>query len=177
MQTTTTSSHAGQMLSVPLSRVEFESLTRDLLTRTRLTTQQLMRQTAIDWTGVDRILMVGGSSHMPMTARMLEELSGKAPDRSLAVSEVVAHGAAIHAGIVGARSLEEGLELDDEVREILGQVIEINVNSHSLGIEVKRHEERINDILIPKNTQLTAAGHRVYPTDARNHHTWSVRIS
>src|SRR5205823_2071494 len=69
IQTTITSSHAGQMLSVPLSRVEFESLTRDLLTRTRLTTQMLLRQAAIDWAGVDRILMVGGSSHMPMTGR------------------------------------------------------------------------------------------------------------
>ena len=175
-QTTITSSHAGQMLSVPLSRLEFESLTRDLLTRTRLTTQELMRQTAIDWTGVDRILMVGGSSHMPMTARMLEELSGKAPDRSLAVSEVVAHGAAIHAGIVGSRSLEEGLELEDHVREMLGQVIEINVNSHSLGIEVKRHEERMNDILIPKNTQLPAAGSRVYRTVAANQQRVRVRV-
>jgi molecular chaperone DnaK len=175
-QTTITCSHAGQMMSVPLSRVEFESLTRDLLTRTHLTTQILLRQAGIDWAQVDRILMVGGSSHMPMTGRMLEELSGKTPDRSLAVSEVVAHGAAIHAGIVAARSQEEGLELEDEVRQTLGQVIEINVNSHSLGIEIKRHEERINDILIPKNTQLPAAGSRVYRTVAANQQRVRVNV-
>jgi len=175
-QTTITCSHAGQMMSVPLSRVEFESLTRDLLTRTHLTTQILLRQAGIDWTQVDRILMVGGSSHMPMTGRMLEELSGKTPDRSLAVSEVVAHGAAIHAGIVAARSQEEGLELEDEVRQTLGQVIEINVNSHSLGIEIKRQEERINDILIPKNTQLPAAGSRVYRTVAASQQRVRVNV-
>jgi molecular chaperone DnaK len=175
-QTTITCSHAGQMVSVPLSRVEFESLTRDLLTRTRLTTQQLLREAATEWTGVDRLLMVGGSSHMPMTGRMLEELSGKAPDRSLAVSEVVAHGAAIHAGIVAARGQEEGLELEDQARDLLGQVIEINVNSHGLGIEIKRDQERINDILIPKNTQLPAAGSRVYRTIAANQERVRVRV-
>jgi molecular chaperone DnaK len=164
------------MVSVPLSRVEFESLTRDLLTRTRLTTQQLLREAATEWTGVDRLLMVGGSSHMPMTGRMLEELSGKAPDRSLAVSEVVAHGAAIHAGIVAARGQEEGLELEDQARDLLGQVIEINVNSHGLGIEIKRDQERINDILIPKNTQLPAAGSRVYRTIAANQERVRVRV-
>ena len=113
---------------------------------------------------------------MPMTGRMLEELSGKAPDRSLAVSEVVAHGAALHAGIVAARGLEEGLELEEEVRQTLGQVIEINVNSHGLGIEIKRHEERINDILIPKNTQLPAAGSRVYRTVAANQQRVRVNV-
>jgi molecular chaperone DnaK len=175
-QTTITCSHAGKMLTVPLSRAEVESLTRDLLTRTRLTTQQLLQQANIGWDAIERILMVGGSSHMPMTGRMLEELSGKAPDHSLAVSEVVARGAAIHAGILAARGQEEGLELADDVRELLGDVIEINVNSHSLGIEVKHHEERINDKLIVKNTQLPASGSRVYRTVAANQQRVRVRV-
>src|SRR5262249_45730024 len=105
-QTTITCSHAGKMLTIPLTRPEFESMTRDLLTRTRLTTQQLLKEAKLDWSHVDRVLMVGGSSHMPMTGHMLEEISGRATDRSLAVSEVVARGAALHAGIVAARSPE-----------------------------------------------------------------------
>ena len=52
---------------------------------------------------MDRLLLVGGSTHMPMTAHMLQEISGKVPDNSQAVSEVVARGASIHAGIVAAR--------------------------------------------------------------------------
>ena len=47
---------------------------------------------------------------MPMTGQMLEELSGKIPDNSLAVSEVVARGAALHAGITAAQ-LREVVEL------------------------------------------------------------------
>jgi molecular chaperone DnaK len=111
-----------------------------------------------------------------MTGHMLEEISGRAPDRSLAVSEVVARGAALHAGIVAARDPEEGLEMDDNVLKTLGQVIEINVNSHSLGIEVKHNEERLNDVLIGKNTQLPASGSRVYRTVAANQERVRVRV-
>jgi molecular chaperone DnaK len=176
MQATITCSYAGRMLTVPLTRDDFESLTRDLLTRTRLTTLQLLRMAAIPWQDVDRILMVGGSTHMPMTGQMLYEISGKAPDHSLAVSEVVARGAALHAGILAARNQDVDLEMDEEVLQTLGQVIEINVNSHSLGIEVKQQKERLNDVLISKNTQLPAAGSRVYRTVAANQQRVRVRV-
>src|SRR5438045_587656 len=102
-QASVTVNHAGRKLAVPVSRKEFETLTRDLLTRTRLTTQQVLRQAGMAWDHIDRILLVGGSTHMPMTGAMLRDLSGKPPDNSLAVSEVVARGAAIHAGILTDR--------------------------------------------------------------------------
>jgi molecular chaperone DnaK len=175
-QTSITCSHRGKVLTVPLSRAEFETQTRDLLTRTRLTTQQLLRQARLDWDKVDRLLLVGGSTHMPMTSLMLQELSGKTPDSSLAVSEVVARGAAIHAGIVASRRPEAGIPLTDELREAFSQVIEINVNSHSLGIEVKHQDERINDVLIKKNTQLPTAASRIYWTVAQHQPRVRVKV-
>jgi molecular chaperone DnaK len=175
-QTSITCTHNGKMLTVPLSRAEFESLTRDLLTRTRLTAQQVLRQAGIGWDRVDRILLVGGSTHMPMTGQMLQEISGKSADNSLAVSEVVARGAAIHAGITAARGFEDGLTLDAGVRDAFGGVVEINVNSHSLGIEVKRNQERINDILVPKNTPLPTAASRVYRTVVANQQRVRVKV-
>jgi molecular chaperone DnaK len=175
-QTSITCTHNGKVLTVPLTRTEFEALTRDLLTRTRLTTQQVLRQAGMSWDKVDRVLLVGGSTHMPMTRQMLQEISGKVPDNSLAVSEVVARGAAIHGGIVAARRGEEGLTFDADVREALQNVIEINVNSHSLGIEIKKDNERVNDILIPKNTQLPAAASRVYRTVVENQSRVRVKV-
>src|SRR5262249_38543691 len=109
-------------------------------------------------------------------AQMLQEISGKRPDNSLAVSEVVARGAAIHAGIYASRAEETGLALDAEVMEALGQVVEINVNSHSLGIEIKQNEERLNDILIAKNTQLPTAASRVYRTVVENQTRVRVKV-
>ena len=76
---------------------------------------------------------------MPMTGQMLQELSGKAPDNSLAVSEVVARGAALHAGIVAARTpATTGRPWTTTPATCSAQVVEINVNAHSLGIEVKQ---------------------------------------
>jgi molecular chaperone DnaK len=167
-QTTVTCSHAGQIMTVPLTRAEFEALTRDLLTRTRLTVQQLLRRADVPWEKVDRVLMVGGSTHMPMTGQMIRELSGEEPDHSLAVSEVVARGAALHAGIVAARAGDHERVLGDEVREELAEVVEVNVTAHSLGVEVRHQGRRVNDILIAKNTQLPAAATRVYRTAAPN---------
>jgi molecular chaperone DnaK len=151
-----TCSHAGKVLTVPLSRADFENLTRDLLTRTRLTTHEVLRHAGLTWDKVDRVLLVGGSTHMPMTRDMLRDLTGKEPDHSLAVSEVVARGAAIHAGIVTARQRSAELVSTDSdaMLDLLGDVVEINVNSHSLGIEVKRNGDRINDVLVAKNTKV-----------------------
>ncbi len=176
-QTTITCMHNGKVLTVPLTRADFEAQTRDLLTRTRLTTQQVLRQARLGWDEVDRVLLVGGSTHMPMAGQMLQEISGKMADKSLAVSEVVARGAALHAGIVAARAgADERQMLDNDVREALGQVVEINVNSHSLGIEVKHQQERINDVLIPKNTQLPTAASRVYRTVLENQPRVRVKV-
>ena len=109
---------------------------------------------------------------MPMTGRMLQELSGKASDSSLAVSEVVARGAAIHAGIVAARMGQE----HGGVADLLGDVVEINVNAHSLGIEVKQGEERLNDILVAKNTLLPTSATRIYRTVVENQPGKRVKV-
>jgi molecular chaperone DnaK len=176
-QATITCTHAGHTRAFPLTRADFEALTRDLLMRTRFTTQQLLRQAGLGWEQVDRLLLVGGSTHMPMTRQMLQDLAGKEPDHSLAVSEVVARGAALHAGIVAAQRPAEEVPLEDEARDRLAQVVEINVNAHGLGIEVKnQQQERVNDTLIPKNTQLPTAASRVYYTKAENQQRVRVKV-
>jgi molecular chaperone DnaK len=165
-----TVSDGGHKLSLPLARPEFEAITRDLMVRTRLTTQQVLKQAKLTWDRVDRVLMVGGSTHMPACGRMLYELTGKRPDHSLAVSEVVARGAAVHAGIAAAKADARA------AAPTLADVVEISVNAHSLGVEVRAGAERINDKLIPKNTQLPAAAVRVYSTAADNQPRVRVRI-
>ena len=55
--------------------------------------------------------------------------------------------------------------------------MEINVNAHSLGIEVKNSsDEKVNDILIPKNTQLPCAASRVYSTKVENQPRVRVKV-
>jgi molecular chaperone DnaK len=174
--TNITCSHAGKVITVPLSRAEFENITKDLLMRTRLTAQQVLKHANRTWDQVDRVLLVGGSTHMPMTGRMIAEISGKTPDSSLAVSEVVARGAALHAGIVAARMEPRADDFGEDVLDLLGDVVEINVNSHSLGIEVRKDKDRLNDILIPKNTQLPTEATRVYRTVVDNQPRVRVKV-
>jgi molecular chaperone DnaK len=171
-QVSVTVSHDGRRLTVPVTRSEFEAMTRDLLVRTRLTAQHLLASTGLTWDQVDRVLMVGGSTHMPATRKMLAELTGREPDHSLAVSEVVARGAAVHAGI---RSAADPGTAEPPPGD-LGDIIEISVNAHSLGVQVRQGDEQLNHKLVPKNTQLPAAAEQVYYTAADDQTRVRVRI-
>lgn len=167
-RTTITVSYAGHSLVVPITRAEFESMTRDLLTRTRLTVNEALRQAGLTWDRVDQLLMVGGSTHMPMTRAMLREVSGKTAETGLAVSELVARGAAIHAGI---RASQTRAKEDD-----FADVVEIHVNAHGLGVEVRDKDDVINDVVIPKNTQLPASATRTYRTVRAGQRQVRVRV-
>ncbi len=171
---TITCTHDGKKFTVPITRAEFETLTRDLLLRTRLTAQQVVNQSGMKWDAVEKVLMVGGSTHMPATGRMLKELTGREPDRSLAVSEVVARGAAVHAGIVAARRAKEANA--DAKSAVFDGIVEISVNAHSLGVEVRGPDAKLNDRLVVKNTQLPAAVSRVYYTAQVNQTKVRVRV-
>jgi len=96
--------HLGRKLHLPVTRKQFEQLTADLLTRTQLSTEMLLEDAVLTWERVDEILLVGGSSRMPMVSQMLERISGKRPNMSLAPDQIVAHGAAIHAAIQQMRA-------------------------------------------------------------------------
>jgi molecular chaperone DnaK len=139
--------HNGQRMKAEVTREQFEEATAALLERTRVTTEIVVLQAGLSWKEIDRVLLVGGSTRMPMVARMLHALTGKTPDGSLAVDEAVAHGAALYAGLL-LQKQQPGRPMPD--------FAVTNVSSHSLGLaaidpETKR---RTNQVLIPRNTPL-----------------------
>jgi molecular chaperone DnaK len=145
----------GQSLRVEITRKLFEELTADLLDRTRFTTRETLLAAGLNWSDVDRILLVGGATRMPAVIQMLKSLSGQEPDRSVSPDEAVAHGAALHAGLLLARS--EGRA---------GKFRVTNVSSHSLGVVAtdKRSGRRKNVTLIPRNTPLPASAAKTFRT-------------
>ena len=156
-------SHEGHTLRTSLSRAELDQMTADLLMRTRVVTDLVVRkQAGLRWEQIDSLLLVGGSTRMPMVKRMLHELIGRPPSDVLDADQVVAQGAAIHSGILMAKSGEGLLEIDEGLRRELAGVTELNVNAHSLGVEAMRDDEAINSVLVPKNTQLPYAASRVF---------------
>jgi molecular chaperone DnaK len=152
---------------IEVSRQQFEEVTQDLLDRTRFTTVQTLKAAGLEWKDLDRILMVGGSTRMPMVRQMIHALFGKEGDSSVAADEAVAHGAALQAGLILSKA--QGQKGNFRIK---------NVNSHSLGVvgmdpQTKR---RRNGILIPRNTPLPATARRTFRTQKTNQQSVVVKI-
>ena len=139
--------HGGHSFSLDITRQQFADLTADLLERTAYTTRQVLTDGGISWNNLSRILLVGGSTRMPMVAEKLEQMSGKRVDRTVNPDEAVARGAAIYAKFL----------LNHRAGRQTGFQVS-NVNSHSLGIEGIDPEtmRKTNVLLIPRNTPLPA---------------------
>ena len=141
--------HRGLVAEIPVTREQFEEMTADLLERTTYTIRQLVAAARLEWKDVSRILLVGGSTRMPMVARRLQELTGIVPDRTVNPDEAVARGAAIYCKYLLSAAEHGGAASAFQVT---------NVNSHSLGIEGidPQTMRKTNVILIPRNTPLPA---------------------
>lgn len=152
---TVVAAYGGVRSMLEVTRQQFEELTRDLLDRTETTTSLVIQQARLEWPQIDTVLLVGGASRMPMVAEMLSRVTGKRPESSVSPDEAVAHGAALYAG-----TLVRGGGAAPPCRLI-------NVNSHSLGvvgIDVATRQ-RVNKILIPKNSPLPCRVVRTFATD------------
>ena len=141
--------HGDRTHDLEVTREKFEDLTADLLERTSHTTRGLLKDAGLAWSDISRILLVGGATRMPMVVRLLHDLSGLTPDRTVNPDEAVARGAAIYANYLLAKQDDDGAEADFEVT---------NVNSHSLGVEGIEPEtmRKTNVVLIPRNMPLPA---------------------
>lgn len=160
--------HAGIRMRIEVTRPQFEDLTRDLVERTETTTTLVVKQAGLNWPEIDRVLLVGGSGRMPMIGQMLRKVTGREPDCSQSPDEVVAHGAALYAGMLTKQRASAGQTKYDL----------INVNSHSLGV-VGIHpvtREKTNVILIPKNTPLPCRVLRVFKTARADQRSVKVGI-
>ncbi|HUG71400.1 MAG TPA: Hsp70 family protein, partial [Pirellulaceae bacterium] len=147
--------HEGKRLQLSLSRAEFEQLSASLLDRTRMTVKRLLKDAKFAWSDLTRLLLVGGSTRMPMVQTMLEQESGLKVDRSLSPDEAVAHGAALYAGTLMAGS--EGVKQSFAVQ---------NVCSHDLGVlgvdpATRRPRRRV---MIHRNSQLPCTRSSLFKT-------------
>lgn len=140
--------HLGSRIKVDVTREEFEAATAALVERTRTTTEIVVLQAGLTWKEIDRVLLVGGSTRMPMIRKMLHSLTGKDPDCAASPDEAVAHGAALYADLLARqRGIVAGRNSNFTLHD---------VNSHSLGIIARSTKTRhhVNRILIPKNSPI-----------------------
>ena len=161
--------HLGTRMKIDVTREQFEDATAALLGRTRTTTEIVVRQAGLNWGAIDKVLLVGGSTRMPQVALMLQELTGKPPERSVAVDEAVAHGAALYASLLVSKQKPSAAAPKFSVT---------NINSHSLGIvgTDPATGRRKNQILIPKNTPLPTAVSKVFKTQKSGQQSVIIRV-
>ena len=139
--------YQGKRHKVEVTREEFEEATGPLVLRTRTTAEIVVLQAGLTWQEIDRVVVVGGATRMPMIARMLAELAGRGIDHSVSADEAVAHGAALYADLLLAKKGGGTGQTQFSVT---------NINSHSLGVVGvdPLTGRRRNRIIIPKNTPL-----------------------
>jgi len=159
--------YRGQSAEIELTRPSFEEATQDLLDRTRFTTVQAVKAAGLHWQEIDHVLLVGGSSRMPMVRTMLQEVSGKEPEAVVATDEAVAWGAALHA----KRRIDKARGNPTSFRVH-------NVNSHSLGVvgrDPLTNRRRVG-VVIPRNTRLPVSAKRRFRTSQAGQRSILVEI-
>ena len=137
-------------LEMNLSRARFEEMTADLLDRVIGPTKRAIEDSKLPVEEISKILLVGGSTRMPMVQKKIRELLGKEPTKGINPDECVAAGAAIQAAILGGDHKD---------------IVLVDVTPLSLGLETLGG---VFTKVIERNTAIPVSKSQVFTTAANN---------
>ncbi len=142
----TADANGPKHLQLTLTRARFEQLTEDLVQRCRGPFEKALADAGLSAKEMDEVVLVGGSTRMPMIQDLVQSLTNKAPNKSVNPDEVVALGAAIQGGVLAG-----------DVKDVLL----LDVTPLSLGLETLGG---VMTPLIPRNTTIPTRKTEVFST-------------
>lgn len=145
-------------LSMKLTRAKLESLISHLLAKCKKPMEQALKDAKLDNKGVDRIILVGGPTRMPSVQKLVEDFTGKTPEKTIDPMECVAMGAAI-----------QGAILSGDVKDM----VLLDVTPLTLGLETLGE---VMTPLIPRNTTIPTKKSQVFSTAADMQTAVTVKV-
>ena len=145
-------------LDESLTRAQFEKMTKDLINRCKLPVEQALKDSKLNKSEINDVILVGGSTRMPFVKNLVKDILGKEAKATVNPDEAVAAGAAIQAGII-----------QGDVKDILL----LDVTPLSLAVEV---EGGLAHVMIPKNTTIPAKKENTYTTATDNQSAVTVHV-
>ncbi|MGC8547924.1 MAG: molecular chaperone DnaK [Candidatus Micrarchaeia archaeon] len=141
-----------------LTRAKLEDLVLPIVEKTRIPMMQALKDAQLEPKDIDKVILVGGPTRMPIVQRFVEQLLGKKIERGVDPMEAVAFGAAIQAGV-----------LTGEVKDI----VLLDVTPLSLGLETLGG---VMTVLIPRNTTVPIRKTQIFTTAEDGQTAVDIRI-
>jgi molecular chaperone DnaK len=161
---------SGRPLPFELTRDQFEKLIKGKITATEDTTIYTLETAGLKPSDISTVLMVGGSSRIPVFQKMLERIFGQPPTFSRNLDEDVARGAAM----LGAK---EGEDLDP--RSMLARMPKpVDVCSHGLGVSALNDQmQQQNFIIIEAQSPVPATGESTFNTVEEGQNRVDIKLN